>query len=946
MSKQPYKSSNSDYEPSVASSGSPRQPNFDNIDERSQDTSKTTRPKTLKLVVDPQVRRYLEGDTNLGILDREVVLHGYECFLVEQWACSRARPGFVIVTHTGDESKTAVVSVLAIPEDEALWSPRTKEYFATVSSFHAQKRETPLGLLMVTNLSNFPSALTVIPVPEGDVAAKWPDFVVNENLKKLECAGRSGLTLNPPNNASQAKFQQLYKTNEHIHVSIAAVELVKLCQLALIGFGVLSQQYADGLLCDYTERAISEWWQSIGIEQFGIEPVDGILGPTTVAALLGTFIGVRDRLSTFGAPAPKDPFDMSAMQRAITYFQKFSDLQIKGHLDNATMEKLHQSTEKDTHDERKGFSRTVKSTVADISGKGGEMMMNIVGGKEKTYLGEVETTDLDTFISLITGERPRLLWHGRGKRSGTGGLLEGSSLAKFLEDGGYTSRGNEAKSGSGHFRRNRNDRRTDELPEAEDDNDRIAHLGPGSWSTDGSLSQKDTLLEGGSGWGMLRHVASKVTDARDRVKDAVGRSNSKAIALGREVNQSRGDVSERPYLSPSITNEPTPNATASTNTSASSKDRAVNEMVDSRHASTKTSHEKLPLSIDTKGSQEVTPKAGSSITSALKLKHYTDSPFSSEINLNLPWLKRDIQQADRKPGSHLKLQAESVNSSERAQSRVASEGSRSSSPENIQPLILRDPAVIRLFKQDGSQKGAPTQKASQGHNILLRTHTQAHVPVTSPPHTTAVSALPNGTASSDLSFPVIKRHSSFEDLQRSSNLTESPNALIDENPYNHDHLAFEKDLQDIHALQYSLTHPLTRKIALLQSTDADLKAQLERIRAQHLERADSRNHLQEGSEHLLTQERESLLEATRNVEVLVAKLEYEFDALKGKCADVEEAVGVFERGVVELERRAEDLMSGRELERGRKRGEPEVQGWWRWGRAKALSIVFGPIQGD
>ena len=945
MSKHSYKSSTSDYEPSIASNGSPRRSAFDNIDERSHDTGKSTKPKIRNLVVDSQVRRYLEGDLHLGIIEREAKLEGYECFLVEQWACSRARPGFVIITHTGDESKTVLVSVLAIPEEETLWSPRTKEYFATVSNFHARSKETRLGTLMVTNLSNFPSALTVIPVPDGDVVMKWPNFIVNEDLKRLGCAGRSGLTLTTPSHASEAKFQQLYKTNEQVHTSIAVVELVKLCQLALIGFGTLDQQYADGLLCDFTERAINEWWNRIGTEHFGTDPVDGILGPTTVAALLGTFMGARDRLNIYGAPAPKDPFDMAGMKRAITYFQKFTDQKITGDLDTTTMEQLHQLTEKTDHNERRGFGKAVKSTVADFSGKGGEMVMNIVGGKDKAELGDVETVDLDVLIPLVTGERPRLLWHGRGKKTGTGSLLEGSSLAKFLEEGGYTSRATEGKSTSNPFRRNKGDRQTEDIAEVEEDNEKLALLGPGSWSTDGSLTQKDGMLEGAPVWGMLKHVASRVTDAKERVKDAVGRSTTRGGASSRDLTLSRQETPDRTYLASPPLQDPQPQSAASTNTSNSSKGPPPRENGDSRRGSMRPSFEKAPLTVNTKV-QTDTPKDGSSITSALKLKHYTDSPFASEINLNLPWLKRDSQQADRKAGSNLRPRPESVHRPERSRSRVASEGSRSSSPEKAAPLPLRDPAVVRLLKHETQTKGAPngTRKGTEGHNVLLRT--QSNFPITSPPHIHAISALPPEAPLAEPSFPPIKRHSSFEDLQRSSNLSDSPNALIEINPYAHDHLALEKDLTEIHALQYRLAQPLTQKLTLLQQADAELGARLEGIRAQHVERADAHAHLQEGSEHLLTQERESLLEAIRNVEVLVAKLEYEHEALKGKCGDVEEAVGTFERGVLELERRAEDLMSGREVRKGKETSVGrEVRegnkGWVGWAWGKAVGIVLG-----
>lgn len=50
----------------------------------------------------------------------------------------------------------------------------------------------------MTNLSSFPSALNVVAVPDGCVDAHREEFIVNENLRRMGCTGRSALTLDPP----------------------------------------------------------------------------------------------------------------------------------------------------------------------------------------------------------------------------------------------------------------------------------------------------------------------------------------------------------------------------------------------------------------------------------------------------------------------------------------------------------------------------------------------------------------------------------------------------------------------------------------------------------------------------------------------------------------------------------------------------------------------------
>ncbi|KAI1152720.1 hypothetical protein F4825DRAFT_302230 [Nemania diffusa] len=369
------------------------------------------------VIPDPVAFRYLEEDECVGVVERKAELKGYELYLVEQWACSRQSPTLVIVTYTGDMSHGVVVGVLSVPADEKAWSPRLRIYFKAIHQYHARPRDTKLGELMVTNLSSFPSALTVISVPGGNIKNQRRTFIVNENLKRLGCSGRSGITLSEPIPAAKAKFHQLYKTNDKVSIEEAVIELVKLCQVALYLFGKLDQVYIDGLLCDVTETAIGDWWTEFGVEYFKDEPTDGILGPTTVAALLGLLGGARNRLSYSGAPVPKDVFEIASTERGIYHFQKYHKLEKTRRLDRQTMNRLHTLTAKAAAGEGWGVQKAVKSTVTDIGGRRGEMVLGMVGSRDKGGIGDIETIDLDRFIGLVTGERAKWLWHGKPKRA-------------------------------------------------------------------------------------------------------------------------------------------------------------------------------------------------------------------------------------------------------------------------------------------------------------------------------------------------------------------------------------------------------------------------------------------------------------------------------------------------------------------------------------------------
>ncbi|ETI25236.1 hypothetical protein G647_04609 [Cladophialophora carrionii CBS 160.54] len=367
---------------------------------------------------DPVAFRYLEEDPATDAIERWRRLEGYEIYLVEQWACSRTHPTFIICTYTGDPSHSILVNVLAVPSDETTWSPRLQIYFQAVSQYHAKEKDTPLGSLMVTNLSGFPSALTVIPVPDGDVRKHREDFIVNEDLKRMGCAGRAAINLQPPQSSTIAKFHHLYKTSETVPLYQSVMELVRTCQIALVMYDKIQPTYADGLLCDVTERAVNDWWTDIGTYFYNVEPNDGILGPTTVAALLGLLIGAHNRLKAFGCAVGKDALDTVSMKRAIGHFQKGQKMEKTRRLDRETLDRLHRATAKNAAGEGWTVPKAVKSTVAELSGKGGEMVMGIVGGRDKAGISEAETMDIERFAQLVTGPKMKWLWQGKPIKSG------------------------------------------------------------------------------------------------------------------------------------------------------------------------------------------------------------------------------------------------------------------------------------------------------------------------------------------------------------------------------------------------------------------------------------------------------------------------------------------------------------------------------------------------
>jgi hypothetical protein len=173
----------------------------------------------------------------------------------------------------------------------------------------------------------------------------------------------------------------------------------------------LSSEILDGLLCDLTERSVIEWWNLHGTAFYDIEPTDGILGPTTVAGLLGMTLGARYRLMSVRVEAPKDMMDVEHFKEAILHFQKAFKLDRSGILDKPTLDKLYMLTVRSATGERRlPGTKTLRTTVHDLSNR------TVVNA------ADIETCDIDEFIQHLHGERLKYMWQGKGRRPSTGSI--------------------------------------------------------------------------------------------------------------------------------------------------------------------------------------------------------------------------------------------------------------------------------------------------------------------------------------------------------------------------------------------------------------------------------------------------------------------------------------------------------------------------------------------
>lgn len=805
------------------------------------------------MFADPIAFRYLEEDTSTIVVERRGRLRGYEVYLVEQWATSRVDPTFVITTYTGDPNHSVLVGVLGIPLNEEEWSDRLRVYLKAISQYHARPKETPLGVLMVTDLSSFPSTLTVLPVSDGDIRAHRDDFFVNENLKRLGCSGRSGMSLATPVAATQAKFHQLYRTSERISLYGAVIELVKLCQVALLVFGKLEPEYADGCLCDITEKAINDWWAEIGSEYHNVEPTDGVLGPMTVAALLGLLMGARNRLNYYGAPVAKDPFDIQSLKRGIAYFQKSQKIERTKYLDRTTMHRLHQVTAKAAAGEGWAVPRAVKSTVAELSGKGGEMVMGIVG-RDKAGISDIETLDIERFVELVQGERSKWLWHGKARRSGgaeTGnGDVETPAMSlKIDEQGGFVWCAED---------------RTETLPVDDEFDDRkqeslvqiYGNGAPGSAVSVADYSNDRELRKA-----MFKSVTGKMSDARsglERIKGAVGRRGHAGKPSRDETNELLDRQGGSGYHAPPNTSPAATPSPQSLNKTFSWKTKPE-EYTQGYHRSQINA---LPLPASSKSGRRArseSPVDASKLSQASLGSH--DDPRNAELDAEWVAQVKDIRQdlIDHDP---------SVNGSlveECDLSGPVLEAERTK--DNFQVLLRRRHSI----------------EAEHGQRPRL------HHPAWWTRHTSFSGAEEAVLGWSSISNSHIhtKETDNMAQLQKYNHLTEESKILFEKMAWLADEVG-----------------PWVRGyIEEIERLDEQAAQDHEHLQALYYEHMGNYQSMKHQSSELISEERSQLTDAVRDVEALGARLDYEINGLLSKVNDVEDGVSQFERHVENLEAR-------------------------------------------
>ncbi|CEL59522.1 Protein STB6 OS=Saccharomyces cerevisiae (strain ATCC 204508 / S288c) GN=STB6 PE=1 SV=1 [Rhizoctonia solani AG-1 IB] len=339
-------------------------------------------------------------------------ISGFQCYAVEKWLVERditAHPLTTVTGITNDPKDVVNVAVLAPPLSlsPAAAEEELQNVIYQLKRTGARPHETPDGVIMVTSFNSFRGDLNLVLIPDGDYDAHRCQLFTNINLARMGCGGRIAPTLDPAQESTQDKFLALYAIpNVALFVGFnnVVLEFVRLVQAALMIFGFFPTDPADrdGLLCDLTIKGMQKWVHMIGEPYFRLEPMEGVLEPSAVVALLSLVAVFRWRMYALGASSiPRDPFyDPEAALSALVTFQKNQGMQPIPYLSFSLLEHIN----------------AAHKTLKNESYKVHKAMLH----RPEDY--ETETMSIDVFVRGIVSagkdgpDSLRFVWTGKSRK--------------------------------------------------------------------------------------------------------------------------------------------------------------------------------------------------------------------------------------------------------------------------------------------------------------------------------------------------------------------------------------------------------------------------------------------------------------------------------------------------------------------------------------------------
>lgn len=255
------------------------------------------------------VYKLLKNNPSLKSKTAEVVITGFESYLVETWVLERELTS-TLSAYSGNPSSVIKCCQIYLPMQPNLWCySELKHYYKIMTKLGFLKYINGKGFIFVADIHNLNlnhyQITNLLLIPNGvTIKEVWNNFSLNLNLRELQCAGRTSSMFHAPNGASVEKFYQIFRIPKkslgllvydyYLHNSYdpnlqatsflysnnlsqkslflpvcTDVELlIYMVQISLIFFNLLDKNCTDGLLCKKTQRALVKWQKTYGAVYF------------------------------------------------------------------------------------------------------------------------------------------------------------------------------------------------------------------------------------------------------------------------------------------------------------------------------------------------------------------------------------------------------------------------------------------------------------------------------------------------------------------------------------------------------------------------------------------------------------------------------------------------------------------------------------------------------
>lgn len=255
------------------------------------------------------VYKLLKNNPSLKSKTAEVVITGFESYLVETWVLERELTS-TLSAYSGNPNSVIKCCQIYLPMQPNLWSySELKHYYKIMAKLGFLKYVNGKGFIFVADIHNLNlnhyQITNLLLIPNGvTIKEVWNNFSLNLNLRELQCAGRTSSMFHAPNAASVEKFYQIfripkkslgllvydyylhnsydpnlqstsflysnrpYQKSPFLPICTDVDLLIYMVQISLIFFNLLDKNCTDGLLCKKTQRALVKWQKTYGAVYF------------------------------------------------------------------------------------------------------------------------------------------------------------------------------------------------------------------------------------------------------------------------------------------------------------------------------------------------------------------------------------------------------------------------------------------------------------------------------------------------------------------------------------------------------------------------------------------------------------------------------------------------------------------------------------------------------